>query len=205
MGCNSSKNKEQANDDVSERITNVGNGQQSLKERLSAGVKIVLLGEMSTGKTSLVHRLVKNSFSEKVEPTIGAAFLVHTLNVGIPVKMEIWDTAGQERYRSLAPMYYRGAAAAIVVYSITSKESFTTMKKWVEELRSRASPDIAIVVVGNKADLENERAVTPEMVEELKQELNLSTFLECSAKSGQNVTEVFEEVCKQLVAQAEKQ
>ena len=205
MGCNSSKTANKEKDDVSEHITNVGNGQASLKDRLSAGVKIVLLGEMSTGKTSLVNRLVKGQFSEKVEPTIGAAFLVHTIDVGVPVKMEIWDTAGQERYRSLAPMYYRGAAAAVVVYSVTSKDSFTTMRRWVEELRTRAASDIVVVVVGNKTDLAEHREVTEEMIEECKKELNLSTFLECSAKSGQGVTEAFEEVCKQLVQQAEKQ
>jgi len=185
-------------------IVTVGNAQKSsLKERLSAGVKIVLLGEMSTGKTSLVHRLVKNSFSDRVEPTIGAAFLVHTLQIGDQtVKLEIWDTAGQERYRSLAPMYYRGAAAALVVYDITKTNSFETMKKWVDELRTRASADISIVVVGNKTDLEAERTVTPEMVQELKTELNLPCCLECSAKTGDGVTEVFEAICKLLIEAA---
>ena len=81
--------------------------------------KLVLLGDIAVGKSSLVVRFVKGQFFEYQESTIGAAFLTHTMTVDdVSVKFDIWDTAGQERYQSLAPMYYRGAAAAIVVYNI---------------------------------------------------------------------------------------
>lgn len=87
--------------------------------------KLVLLGESSVGKSSLVLRFVKGQFHEFQESTIGAAFLTQTVQIDdTTVKFEIWDTAGQERYHSLAPMYYRGAQAAIVVYDITNKETF---------------------------------------------------------------------------------
>lgn len=102
--------------------------------------KLVLLGDMGAGKSSLVLRFVKDQFFDFQESTIGAAFFSRTVGVNdASVKFEIWDTAGQERYHSLAPMYYRGAAAAIVVYDITSTESFERAKKWVEELHKQGA------------------------------------------------------------------
>ncbi|CAI0392546.1 unnamed protein product [Linum tenue] len=99
----------------------------------------VLLGDPGAGKSSLVLRFVKGQFVEFQESTIGAAFFSQTLVVNdATVKFEIWDTAGQERYHSLAPMYYRGAAAAIIVYDITNPASFDRAKKWVLELQAQA-------------------------------------------------------------------
>ncbi|KAG4398426.1 hypothetical protein GLYMA_08G038902v4 [Glycine max] len=101
----------------------------------SLQAKLVLLGDMGAGKTSLVLRFVKGEFSEYQDSTIGAAFFTQVLSLNeATVKFDIWDTAGQERYHSLAPMYYRGAAAAIVVYDITSMDSFVRAKKWVREV-----------------------------------------------------------------------
>jgi len=183
-------------------------GDASLGKKIAeGGVKFVLLGEMSTGKTCLVLRLVKDEFSE-VESTIGAAFLVHKMNVeGRNIKLEIWDTAGQERFKSLAPMYYRGASAAIIVYDITKQSSFETMTHWVDELRQRASPNIVLGIAGNKVDLENQRTVPKETVEKYLQELAQSgketIFRECSAKSGQGVRDLFEEICKRLIEMAD--
>ncbi|MBA0839909.1 hypothetical protein Goarm_005599, partial [Gossypium armourianum] len=100
----------------------------------------VLLGDVGAGKSSLVLRFVKGQFVEFQESTIGAAFFSQTVAVNdATVKFEIWDTAGQERYHSLAPMYYRGAAAAIIVYDITNQASFERAKKWVQELQSQGS------------------------------------------------------------------
>ncbi|XP_061616213.1 ras-related protein Rab-5C-like isoform X3 [Phyllopteryx taeniolatus] len=122
--------------------------------------KLVLLGESAVGKSSLVLRFVKGQFHEFQESTIGAAFLTQTVCLDdTTVKFEIWDTAGQERYHSLAPMYYRGAQAAIVVYDITNEESFARAKNWVKELQRQASPHIVIALSGNKADLASKRAV----------------------------------------------
>ncbi|KAM7371604.1 hypothetical protein PAMP_008823 [Pampus punctatissimus] len=122
--------------------------------------KLVLLGESAVGKSSLVLRFVKGQFHEYQESTIGAAFLTQTVCLDdTTVKFEIWDTAGQERYHSLAPMYYRGAQAAIVVYDITNTDTFTRAKNWVKELQRQASPNIVIALAGNKADLANKRAV----------------------------------------------
>ena len=102
----------------------------------------------------------KGQFQDYQESTIGAAFLTQTVCLDdTTVKFEIWDTAGQERYHSLAPMYYRGAQAAIVVYDITNSDTFNRAKAWVKELQRQASPNIVIALAGNKADLSSKRKV----------------------------------------------
>ncbi|EGD81873.1 RAB5C protein [Salpingoeca rosetta] len=161
--------------------------------------KLVLLGETAVGKSSLVLRFVKGQFQEYQESTIGAAFLTQTvcLDDGTKVKFEIWDTAGQERYHSLAPMYYRGAQAAIVVYDITSHASFLRAKSWVKELQKQAENVAVIALAGNKADLAARREVQTEEVEAYAQEEKL-LFMETSAKTAFNVVEIFAAIAKHL-------
>eukprot|EP01147_Barroeca_monosierra_P006126 gene6126-7388_t len=161
--------------------------------------KLVLLGETAVGKSSLVLRFVKGQFQEYQESTIGAAFLTQTvcLDDGTRVKFEIWDTAGQERYHSLAPMYYRGAQAAIVVYDITNQASFQRAKSWVKELQKQAENVAVIALAGNKADLAARREVSTEEVEQYAQEEKL-LFMETSAKSSLNVSEIFAAIAKKL-------
>lgn len=161
--------------------------------------KIVLLGETAVGKSSIAARFVRNDFAPNHESTIGAAFLSHSvdLNDGT-VKFDIWDTAGQERYRSLAPMYYRNAVAALVVYDITSPESVKRSKSWMDELK-RNSDNVIIALIGNKSDLEDKRAVsTAEGAELAEQEGNV-LFFETSAQSGHNVEAVFRAVAERIL------
>ncbi|CRG93323.1 ras-related protein Rab-5C, putative [Plasmodium gallinaceum] len=113
------------------------------------------------------------------------------------IKFEIWDTAGQERYRSLAPMYYRGASAAVIVYDITNKKSFEGAKGWINELKSVHSNDIIIALAGNKNDLEDSRVVDRELAESFANSNNI-LFIETSAKTGQNVNELFLRIAKKL-------
>ncbi|EQB47831.1 Vacuolar protein sorting-associated protein 21 [Colletotrichum gloeosporioides] len=182
----------------------------------SSSVKLVLLGEAAVGKSSLVLRFVNNDFQENKEPTIGAAFLTQKCNLPTrTIKFEIWDTAGQERFASLAPMYYRNAQAALVVYDLTKPTSLIKAKHWVAELQRQASPGIVIALVGNKLDLTNgagesagsaggdagddadgedgsgdARKVSTEEAKTYAEEESL-LFFETSAKTGHNVTEVF--------------
>nr|XP_018682637.1 PREDICTED: ras-related protein RHN1 isoform X2 [Musa acuminata subsp. malaccensis] len=132
------------------------------------------------------------------ESTIGAAFFsqVLSLNEGI-VKFDIWDTAGQERYRSLVPMYYHGAAAAIIVYDISNMDSYVRAKKWVRELQRQGNPYLILALVGNKIDLEAKRKVESEEGLQYAQENGLF-FIETSAKTAENINELFYEIGKLL-------
>jgi len=122
----------------------------------SVQVKLVLLGEAAVGKSSVVLRFVSNEFQANKEPTIGAAFLTQKCRLEDRVlRYEIWDTAGQERFHSLAPMYYRNAQAAVVVYDVTKAASLEKAKSWVKELQRQANPNIVIALAGNKVDLVN--------------------------------------------------
>lgn len=168
--------------------------------------KLVLLGDSSVGKSSIVHRFVKDSFDEFRESTIGAAFLSQTIQLdkyeGTIIKFEIWDTAGQERYKSLAPMYYRNANAALVVYDITDKESLVKAEEWVNELKSKVKDDdLVICLVGNKLDLvelkEKEKLVSQSDAERYAKEQDL-LFHEVSAKTGKGVASIFQEIGENL-------
>eukprot|EP00591_Stephanopyxis_turris_P000081 CAMPEP_0195518402 /NCGR_PEP_ID=MMETSP0794_2-20130614/12805_1 /TAXON_ID=515487 /ORGANISM="Stephanopyxis turris, Strain CCMP 815" /LENGTH=195 /DNA_ID=CAMNT_0040647355 /DNA_START=90 /DNA_END=677 /DNA_ORIENTATION=+ len=158
--------------------------------------KLVLLGEASVGKSSLVVRFVQDQFHNHIESTIGAAFFTKSIPVdGDDVTFEIWDTAGQERYHSLAPMYYRGAKAAIVVYDVTDPASYDRAHKWVDELKSSGSGGTVITLVGNKVDLER-KVDTQEAASWAKN--NGVLFVETSALTGQGVGEVFEKIAREL-------
>lgn len=180
----------------------------------TTSVKLVLLGEAAVGKSSLVLRFVSDDFQENKEPTIGAAFL--TQKCSLPnrtIKFEIWDTAGQERFASLAPMYYRNAQSALVVYDVTKPTSFIKARHWVNELKAQASPGIIIALVGNKLDLvedsadeegaESARKVDTEEGQKLADDEGL-LFFETSAKSGHNVLQVFLAIANKVPEETRK-
>lgn len=172
------------------------------------------------GKSSLVLRFVKGQFMEFQESTIGAAFLANTITLDDQtIRVEIWDTAGQERYHSLAPMYYRGAQAAIVVYDVTSAESFERAQAWVKELQRQGSPNVVVGLAGNKvprrksfcvcvcecvfhprapqSDMADHRQVEGSAAKAYAEENGL-IWMETSAKLGTNVNELFIAIAKKL-------
>jgi len=161
--------------------------------------KIIVIGDPGVGKSCLTGRAVKDKFEEKYAPTIGFEFL--TLSVKIEdkiIKLQIWDTCGQEMYRSLISNFYRNASLAMMVYSIDSKESFSHISTWLKEVKLQSHPDVKIILIGNKKDLEEKRKVTYEEAKKFKEENQLLYFEETSAKTGINAKEVFTEAARIL-------
>mmetsp|Transcript_71325 Transcript_71325/g.204652 ORF Transcript_71325/g.204652 Transcript_71325/m.204652 type:complete len:250 (-) Transcript_71325:164-913(-) len=163
------------------------------------GFKVVLLGDASVGKSSILQRFLQNKFSEGIETTIGGAFSSKTIECrGRKVKFDIWDTAGQERFRSLAPMYYRGASAAIVVYDQTNEVTFERAQAWVKQVMTTCSnSNIVIAVAANKADMVDKRQVPFERAEAFAESEGL-LLMETSAMTGKNVARLFETIAEHL-------
>ncbi|KAI5117472.1 hypothetical protein M0805_007177 [Coniferiporia weirii] len=160
--------------------------------------KIVLLGDQSVGKTSLITRFMYDTFDNTYQATIGIDFLSKTMYLDDrTVRLQLWDTAGQERFRSLIPSYIRDSSVAIVVFDITNRQSFVSTSKWIEEVRSERGNDVIIVLVGNKADLSDKRQVTLEEATQKAEQLGI-LFMETSAKAGHNVKSLFKKIALSL-------
>ncbi|KAL5489941.1 RYH1 [Sanghuangporus weigelae] len=160
--------------------------------------KIVLLGDQSVGKTSLITRFMYDTFDNTYQATIGIDFLSKTMYLeDRTVRLQLWDTAGQERFRSLIPSYIRDSSVAIVVYDITNRQSFLSTTRWIDEVRSERGNDVIIVLVGNKADLSDKRQIGLEEAQKQADDLSIM-FMETSAKAGHNVKSLFKKIAMSL-------
>ena len=167
--------------------------------------KMIVIGDAGVGKRCLTNRAAKEKFISDYSPTVGFEFLTFSTNIDNKiVKLQIWDTCGQEVYRSLITNFYRNASLAMMVYSIDSRESFIHINQWLKEVRIQSHPDVKIILIGNKADLENERAVTYEEAKRFKEENQILYFEETSAKTGLNSKEVFEAAARILYDEHKK-
>ena len=157
--------------------------------------KIIIIGNSGVGKTSITNNAVKNVFFENYRSTIGMEIFSLFLKIDHKlIKLQIWDTCGQEIYRSLITNFYRNSSLAIIVYSIEKKESFKDIDMWIKELKVNSSPDIKIILIGNKSDLADKREVSYEEGAKYLDEPEIINFYETSAKTGDNVRKIFEEV-----------
>ena len=162
--------------------------------------KIILIGDANIGKTSLINRYVTNLFNEKYLCTIGVDFMMKSIIYDNQlIKLQIWDTAGMEKYKQITTSYYRGAQAAIVCFDLTSKSSFESVTKWIDDFSQFYNPIFhkTIILVGNKADLIEQREVTDVDIENFRK-INNYVYYEASAKTGENVETLFMELAKKL-------
>lgn len=153
--------------------------------------KLLLIGDSGVGKSCLLLRFADHTYTDSYISTIGVDFKIRTIEKdGKTIKLQIWDTAGQERFRTITSSYYRGAHGIIVVYDVTDQESFTNVKQWLNEIERYASQDVQKLLVGNKCDLVNKKAVTYEDAKAFADKLEIP-FLETSAKTATNVEKAF--------------
>ena len=159
--------------------------------------KIIIVGDSGVGKSSLLKRAVQNKFDGNYQATIGFEFLLMHFKVNeLKIKLQIWDTCGQEMYRSLIQGFYRNTSLALVVYDVNRKETYDALDIWIKDIRDHTEQDIPIFVAGNKCDLQ--RAVQTEEARVYSVSSRTKYFTECSAKTGQNVKDIFFEAAKYL-------
>jgi len=153
--------------------------------------KYIIIGDTGVGKSCLLLQFTDKRFQPVHDLTIGVEFGARLINIeDQQIKLQIWDTAGQESFRSITRSYYRDAAGALLVYDITRRESFHHLGRWLEEARQNGNPNMTIMLIGNKSDLEHRRTVTTLDGARFAEENGL-IFLETSAKSAANVEEAF--------------
>ena len=152
---------------------------------------MIFVGDTSVGKSCIMQRFTSNNFDQDITPTVGASFVSKELIVeNQHVVLNIWDTAGQEAYRYLVPMYYRGTDIAIIVFDLSKKETFNSVRQWIEDVRKNCSDNVMIYVIGNKSDLEEIRDVSRKEIVDLENEFNVVCF-ETSALTGDGVEKMF--------------
>ncbi|KAG5252246.1 hypothetical protein OIU76_008456 [Salix suchowensis] len=160
--------------------------------------KIVVIGDSAVGKSNLLSRFARNEFDSNSKATIGVEFQTQVVEIdGKEIKAQIWDTAGQERFRAVTSAYYRGAVGALIVYDITRRSSFDSVKRWLDELGTHCDTAIARMLVGNKSDLDNIREVSRDEGKSLAEEESLF-FMETSALDSTNVEAAFEVVIREI-------
>ena len=154
--------------------------------------KVVIIGNCGVGKTCITNRAVKSQFEGNYKSTIGLEYFSMFVKINNKIiKLQVWDTCGQEMYRSLISNYYRNSSLAIIVYSITDLNSFKDIDIWIKELKSMSSPDIKLMLIGNKVDLIEERKVTYNEGKNLVDQYGFHFFSETSAKTGENIEKLF--------------
>jgi len=135
--------------------------------------KVVLVGDSGVGKSNILTRYLDNTFTEESKATVGVEFGAKKLEINnSKIKAQIWDTAGQERYRSITNAYYKGAKGALLVYDVTATSSFSSIDRWISELKSLGDPDMCILIVGNKIDLGDKRLISADEVKRKAEDLS---------------------------------
>ena len=160
-------------------------------------IKILTLGDTLVGKSSIVLRFSDNRFDDNQLATIGIDYKTKYIKVkDASVKVLLWDTAGQEKFRNIARQYYKGANGVLLIYDVCDRKSYERIGFWMDELKQNNEIEqLYIILVGNKIDLEEKRVVTREEAEKYAEDNNIN-YIEVSAKTGEGILDLFNEVTK---------
>ncbi|KAL9644978.1 hypothetical protein ABK040_004471 [Willaertia magna] len=163
-------------------------------------VKVLLVGDSGAGKTSLILRYADDEYNESYQSTIGVDFKIKnrpTKDNKI-ARLQLWDTAGQERFNSIVVSYYRGVNGIFVVFDLTNEQSFVNLTKWIQQIKSNASENVVIMLVGNKSDLVHKRVIDRSRAEEFAKQCSIPYF-ETSAKDASGVKDAFDQMVEKLI------
>ena len=165
-----------------------------------AKYKILILGDSKVGKSCFLTRYADNTYKEDYLSTIGMDYKIknYELEDGRIIKLYIWDTAGQDKFRSITSNFYKGADGIILIYDITDRKTFNSVRNWIYNIQEEAPDKVALVLAGNKVDDEKNREVQESQGKKIADEYSLP-FFECSAKSDINVTQTFDALIKKVV------
>ena len=206
MGCNTSSQSNIKNPSEGSTLRIKSTSKEDEKTKIIE-TKIVLLGDVNVGKTSIASRYCKNSFNDHHINTIGGAYQQQkvVLSNGSMVKLHIWDTSGQERFRAMTNLYYRDAQVAILTYDITNESSFSSIDFWINELKYKVeNENMILCLVGNKSDVNaNERKIMASKGKSFAAENNM-LFFETSAKTGDGVKDLFVTIANKVYEQIKK-
>ena len=175
-------------------------GEPDDTDQTAALFKLIIIGDTGVGKSCLLAKLIRDDFNQEHQVTIGVEFGNYAMcvNDDTLIKLQIWDTAGQESFRSITRIFYKGSHAVMLVFDITTRSSFENIRTWKKEIENNAEEGIVCYLVGNFADLENEREVTRAEALEMVKELGFAHYMETSAYTGMNVSGLFERITKHL-------
>ena len=161
-------------------------------------LKYVVIGDSGVGKSNIVLRYINNTFSEEFKTTVGVEFGAKNLEINKKIyRIQIWDTAGQENFRSIARAYYKNSVCACIVYDISNQSSFKSVQGWIDDCVKQTSKKVLLLLIGNKSDLKDMREVSYEEGEEFAKSHKM-IFLETSAKTGYNISKIFEQSVLQI-------
>lgn len=166
--------------------------------------KLLLIGDSGVGKTCILFRFSEDAFNSTFISTIGIDFKIKTITLkGKKIKLQIWDTAGQERFHTITTSYYRGAMGIMLVYDITQPKSFDNVAKWLTNIKEHANEDVERMLIGNKCDLEDKRAISRDRGEQIAQQHGIR-FLETSAKANIKIDKAFYDMAEAILDRVTK-
>ena len=156
-------------------------------------LKLLLLGDSSVGKTSILNKYISNKFDESSISTVGVDYMDKIIDYNkFKIKLQIWDTSGEEKFRTITKNFYRNADGLLVVFDLTKKESYDHIKSWINEAKEN-NDKLKTILIGNKLDLKDERIVAIDVAKQFTEKNNLK-YIETSAKDGTNINESFQAI-----------